>query len=638
MKELCDVFAAIFERGGFFLVPILSIMALFNLSELNNNRIKKSFLLIAAISFLGYLPFAAGSARYILIPLLTVGILAGAGATAPIKYLHMIKPLRCIKAQHLLIFFTVLAVSSSCLKLALHDHTTTLGEFVNKLKNSPQDIKLYSVDNSYGVNVAQALRKHSNIHFYNFNDWDSAIHRLMLDQAGTSDIQFFARIPSEYTPADLLMWIRGKYYLAPLETLHSTKERSNCFVLLKFNGKILDGEQKSLRTNALAALPETLQIKDYRDWGILPVKDYLPGDTTILYEPGNGTSAGSGVLFRKSRGSLPERSKLQLRNALNWLEAEREFNLSLHAPAPQPVSFMPVNGKLSNADAPPLITPADKIFIAQNQRSIHLSGANAFWTAEDKRFEFSPQGEKHPAMPGDFSYTVKDTVLNTASSARLTVIQEDLRELNKLRGNILLLQDPYGVRLQLPENLRKLTMQTVIHSISIFMDGRSSQQSLLDSSLPSGNFDLVMLNIFADNFVRNWTIPLAVDPFMDEHLNNLIKKLEQQYPRAVIALVLPPPPPAGDNLYALLNSVKSARLAHYHAVSAIYRWFQRNKNERVEILPLYFSIDPDTGYIFDNKSKKLYSGFTFSESAQKIMAENSAAFFIHLYKTKGIFR
>jgi hypothetical protein len=125
---------------------------------------------------------------------------------------------------------------------------------------------------------------------------------------------------------------------------------------------------------------------------------------------------------------------------------------------------------------------------------------------------------------------------------------------------------------------------------------------------------------------------------MDEHLNNLSKKLEQHYPQAVITLVLPPPPPPGETMYALINSVKSARLAHYHAISAIYRWFQRNKNDRVEILPLYFSIDPDTGYLFDNKSKNIYSGFMFSESAQKIIAENSAAFFIHLYKTKGIFQ
>jgi hypothetical protein len=145
MKEFCDAIQAVFDRAGFFFVPILSIMALFNLSALNNGRIKKSFLLIAAICFLGYLPFAAGSARYILIPLLTVGMLAGAGATAPIKYLHMIKPLRCIKARHLLIFFTALAVLGSFIKLALRDHTTTLDKFVNKLKNS-QNHDLQRID------------------------------------------------------------------------------------------------------------------------------------------------------------------------------------------------------------------------------------------------------------------------------------------------------------------------------------------------------------------------------------------------------------------------------------------------------------------------------------------------------------
>ena len=638
MKNILDILRMLFENSGFFFVPILSTIALINLSALSADRKRTAFLLISGITLVGYLAVGIDSSRYLLIPLLLVGLLAGAGATAPLKYLHKIKFLKWLQARHLLIFFTALTLICGLLKLTFREPSAALDEFAEKLNSPQHELILYSVESSRGARLGVALRNHPDKKFYSFVNWQQCIKQLSVDQTSDVDKYFFTDIPTDYTAEDFLLWFRGKYCLAPFEIIHSQRQGSHNYILLKFNGKILDGSQNSLRFNALNAMPETLQIIDYRNWAVSNIAGYLPQIKSALYIPNNGTAFHNQVFFRKSNQMLPADGTLQLRNALTWLEAERSFKLSTTTPDPQAVSFTPVQAQVSNADAPPLITPAEKIYLSSNQEFIHLSGASALWSQNDQRFEFSG-GEKHPAIPGRLDFTLRDTVLNTSANSSLTLIKEDLRDLTGLRGKILLLQDEYGKRLNLQENLLQLLPpQLKITGVNIPSGGESSIQTALNTVLPEENFQLILLNIFQDTFTRDWTIPLQVDPFMDKHLTALAKKLRSRYPKAFIALLVPPPPAPGASFYALLNSVQLSRLAHYHSASALQRWQQRKKFPQTEILPLYYSIDPSKGYTTDGVCKNVYSGFHFTAHAQKVMAENSAAFFIYLYKNKGLFQ
>ena len=638
MKEILEIVRMFFENSGFFFVPILSITALINLPALQAGKKRTTFLFISGITLAGYIAVNSGSSRYLLIPLLLVGLLAGAGATAPLKYLHKIKCLKWLQARHLLIFFTVLTLTCSLLKLVFREPSAALDEFAEKLNSPQHELILYSVEASKGSRLGVALRKHSNKKFYQFDNWQQCIKQLSVDQTSDVDKYFFTSIPANYTAEDFLLWFRGKYYLAPFEIIRTQNKDSKRYILLKFNGKILDGSQSSLRFNALNAMPETLQIIDYRSWAVSNIAGYLPQIKSALYVPNNGTAFHNQVFFRKSNQMLPADGTLQLRNALTWLEAERSFKLSTTAPDPQAVSFTPVQAQVSNADAPPLITPAEKIYLSSNQEFIHLSGASALWDQGDQRFEFSG-GEKHPAIPGRLDFTLRDTMLNTSANSSLTLIKEELRDLTGLRGKILLLQDDYGKRLNLQENLLQLLPpQLKITGINIPSGGESSIQTALNTVLPEENFQLILLNIFQDTFTRDWTIPLQIDPFMDKHLTALAKKLRSRYPKAFIALIVPPPPAPGASFYALLNSVQLSRLAHYHSASALQRWQQRKKFPQTGILPLYYSIDPAKGYMTDGVCKNVYSGFHFTTHAQKVMAENNAAFFIYLYKNKGLFQ
>ena len=94
MIDWSEIINAFFERSGFFFVPILSLAALFNLKELVSERVRSSFIFMTAALFGSYIILGGGSARYILIPLLTSGCLAGAGAMAPARYLRMIPQMK----------------------------------------------------------------------------------------------------------------------------------------------------------------------------------------------------------------------------------------------------------------------------------------------------------------------------------------------------------------------------------------------------------------------------------------------------------------------------------------------------------------------------------------------------------------
>ena len=105
-----------------------------------------------------------------------------------------------------------------------------------------------------------------------------------------------------------------------------------------------------------------------------------------------------------------------------------------------------------------------------------------------------------------------------------------------------------------------------------------------------------------------------------------------------MALLLPPQTAPGYSMFALLNSVKHSRLAHCNIVNAVHRWQQRSNLQNVEILPFYLSIDPYSGYIMDSEPDKIYTGFSVTEASKRVMAENTAAFFIYLQQHKGKFQ
>lgn len=640
MIDWSEIINAFFERSGFFFVPILSLAALFNLKELVSGKVRHSFMFVTASLLVSYIILGNGSARYILIPLLTFGCLTGAGAMAPARYLHKIPQLKWLKVQYLLIFFTVITLICSFLKLSLRDHGTVMYEFVDKLAVPADNVKIYSVNSPRGIILGSKLRNFPDKEFYIFKSWDAAMQQLALDQDKSENIYFFTNIPAGYTAEDLLQWIRGKYYLAPFEVIHSAKERSENYILLKFNHKILDGEQKFLRSNLLDMLPDTLPLTPYRQWGSLDIAEAIALQPQPYYVTNDGTVTANRVYFRKNHDVLPKRGTLQLRNNLTWLEAEREFKLitsNKRLPALKPE--ISANKLVTQADAPPLLTECRKIFIGSNQQFIHLSGANALWHPAENRFAFSGNREKHPARPGKFEYTAEDTILKTTSRSAFDIYQYDLKEIKNLRGNVLIIQEHFSEQFDLQKNLRTMLPAKInIQLATVSRSGYSSLHSANSIELPAGDFQVILLNLFSDAICREWTIPLNTDPFLDEHLTKLVQRLSKQYPNAVITLLLPPPPAPGYSMFVLLNSVKHSRLAHCNIVNAVYRWQQRSNLQNVEILPLYLSIDPENGYILDQKHNKIYSGFSFTDKSKRVIAENTAAFFIYLQQYKGKFQ
>ena len=68
-----------FESAGFYFVPIFACIGLLNLRVLNRRKGTAVFLIVTAVMMLFYIVFARRTGRYLLIPLLFFGCLAGTG-------------------------------------------------------------------------------------------------------------------------------------------------------------------------------------------------------------------------------------------------------------------------------------------------------------------------------------------------------------------------------------------------------------------------------------------------------------------------------------------------------------------------------------------------------------------------------
>ena len=247
----------VFEGAGFFFVPILCLMALFDLSQLRKNRGTRSYLLICAVMLFVYL-IISESSRYLLIPLLLCGVLAGAGMGAPVKYLHWTGYFKFLKKWHLILLLTIVTICFSCLKLTLRDRSSVMRIFATELRNHPTGkFALCSVNCPQGAKLGSLLRFHPDFEFMNCDNFDDAIDFLTVNNFVDKDIYFFTRIPRNYQVDDFKLWFRGKHSIFPFDIVQIKGERSYRYILMKFNGRTLDGTQAASRYGLLQQLHTT---------------------------------------------------------------------------------------------------------------------------------------------------------------------------------------------------------------------------------------------------------------------------------------------------------------------------------------------------------------------------------------------
>lgn len=636
MEILLDSCSAFFERCGFFFVPVFSLAALLNLTALKPGRVRYTFLLFSGLMLISYMVAGRGSSRYLLIPLLLWGCLAGAGSEMPWRYLGRFLPEKWFKPHLWLLVLTATVIICGVLKIALRDHSTVSGEFVKYLSNSgDKKFVLYAADCHQGVRLGSALRRDQRASFKEFKTFNEVVEQLAADLNTDlkQDIYIYTEIPRRYDAEDFRQWFRGKYYIFPFDIVHQARERSARFILLKFNGRIGDGVQTGLRNNVLTGMPETLPVKRFRSWAMADLSGYLPPepDNAVIFVPDNGSMLKNSPIFRMNGGQLPAQVKLQLRNQLGWLEAQRSFKLSENTP-PTAVAAAKISMPAVAVNTePPLVAVPEKVFMPQDAPQLHLPGAIPLWHPEQKRIEIKISSP--PSASGRFEFTVHDRIQSQSTSGSIELFLSDLQKLSTRKWQILMLEDGQSHHLQLSQKLQSLLHpQSSILKVVLPSSQHSSIVTAAETPLPPGDYDVILLNIFSDCFARSWSVPLNIGPFLDKYLTAAVKRLNRQFPGVPVALLLPPPPTAGDSMYPLSNSPLLSRIAHYNICSAAERWYQQQKTKykNLHVVPLYLAVDQQVDYIRDSRREPVWSGNALTGQGKLKLAKSIGAFLVEM--------
>ena len=619
------------ESSGFFFAPILAIAGLLNLSAIPDKTVRKAYLLITGVMMLVYLIFGS-SARYTLIPLLLFGVLSAAGTAVPVKYWQRWSKYQWrLPVRYLLVLMTVITVCCSALKLAQRHRSAAIQTVTRELRGLDGKFILCSVDCSQGIKIGGLLMHKPGFEFKNFEDWPTAMDFLSSWQPTDGDLYIFTRISKPYTQDDFRQWFRGKYSIYPFDEVKIIQERSRLSLLLKYNGKILDGVQKAPYQNILQPLPDTLPVQLFHHWGMINIGKYLNVDHRIFTAVA-GTRRADKLYLRKQKGQLPEQFRLEVRNQLGWLEAFRIFKLTAAAadfPA-APLdggSIKPAYTGAGNSVDVPLVLEPELIFVPTGVNTLFWSGAIPLWQPGTQRFTIDQQ---QSAANGQLECRVYDRYLQTTGKLRSQTVSSDVQLLTKTPQKICLIQDQHSSRLRLAENLPDLLHPA--SSLQVINLTETAGNALLNPDwlqLPNADSEVIILNIFADALARPWTVPLMVDPYLDEFFSPQIRQLQQKFPNSRIGLILPPPAAPGENMYPYCDSPQLSRLAHYHICSALQRWYRRNRPENIWLVPLYLSCHPLDGYTRYAQNSPIWNGYDFTGESQKLMAETTGTFLVY---------
>ena len=196
---------------------------------------------------------------------------------------------------------------------------------------------------------------------------------------------------------------------------------------------------------------------------------------------------------------------------------------------------------------------------------------------------------------------------------------------------ILLIEDPFSHDTKLADNLPALLgKNSILQTINITAEqAKTPMQVTAKLPLPKGDFDFVLLNIFTGLATRMWLLPINIDPYFDQELSFMLRKLRTIYPNSCISLILPPLPSAERSMYPYCRSSWLGRLSFYNLNSSIQRFYRRHPQKNLEVVPLYLSIAPNDYWPHRLNGQRIRSGHTLTAQGQKKAAETIGAFLVY---------